>query len=200
MTVFVLILNYQVITFHKANRQVKKHMVVVHFNLRNSEIQMLLGFKHLLKVIMAKSQQRWQKVTHGVWLELFELWKQMTSVDSRYLGFSTFFLAISFPTWKMAIVAQCSYHRPDKALYLKRINNSLLIRNKMSMLTHKYAHFYSHCLAGKKTMERPYNNLPVIKGDQQKTQGGTLCIALLSEYPLIGEKVVVLNWKRVVLA
>lgn len=58
MTVFVLILNYQVITFHKANRQVKKHMVVVHFNLRNSEIQMLLGFKHLLKVIMAKSQQR----------------------------------------------------------------------------------------------------------------------------------------------
>lgn len=179
MTVFVLILNYQVITFHKTNRQVKKHMIVIHFNLKNSEIQILLDFKHLLKVIMTKSQQRWQKVTHGVWLDLFQLWKQMTSVDStcyasRYLVFSTFFLAVSFPTWKMVIVAQCSYHRTGKALYLKKVNNSLLIRNNMSMLTHKYAHIYTHCLTGKKALVRPYNNLPVIKGDQQDTQGGTL--------------------------
>lgn len=53
----ILILNYQVITFHRGSRQVKQQSMLTYFNPSNSEIQLLLSFKDPLKVRLTESQQ-----------------------------------------------------------------------------------------------------------------------------------------------
>lgn len=150
MAGFILILNYQLIKFHRESRQIKEQSMLTYFNPSDAETQLLLSFKHSLMVRLLENQQSQQKILecssdHLSTESITETSAVSTFYTSGYLGFSTcaIFSGCKVSHVEKETVAQCSYQRTAPVLHMEKFINSLLIGNHMPMLSHKYAYIYA---------------------------------------------------------